>query len=202
MAAISPIPPFPQLADRAAGVYNSKSYAFGTHLADVFPAEANALVLEVNAAALAAADAATSASESAGQAGVMASDAGIMASAAEANANFKGRWAALAGALALPASVAHGGVTWQLLEPAANVAAEVPGVSAKWQAVSPYMSGDTIVTARALTPPAWLPCDGALYLQASYPKLFAVLGLLGSGVEGDSPWTSRTISNGDYKGIT
>ncbi len=29
-------PPFPALSDRAAGTYNSKAYAFGTHMADVF----------------------------------------------------------------------------------------------------------------------------------------------------------------------
>ncbi len=33
---LTDIPSFPALADRAAGTYNSKAYAFGTHMADVF----------------------------------------------------------------------------------------------------------------------------------------------------------------------
>lgn len=43
--AVQPVPPltdvpaFPALSDRAAGTYNSRAYAFGTHLADVFNGE-------------------------------------------------------------------------------------------------------------------------------------------------------------------
>lgn len=49
MATISPIPPFPELADRAAGTYNSKAYAFGTHMGGTFPGEMNAVAGEVSA---------------------------------------------------------------------------------------------------------------------------------------------------------
>lgn len=51
-------------------------------------------------------------------------------------ANFKGLWSALSGPLTVPASVAHVGKVYVLLQDAANVAAEVPGVSSKWAEVS------------------------------------------------------------------
>lgn len=51
-------------------------------------------------------------------------------------ANFKGLWSALSGPLTVPASVAHVGKIYVLLQDAANVAAEVPGVSSKWAEVS------------------------------------------------------------------
>ena len=38
--------------------------------------------------------------------------------------------------------------------------------------------GDTLTTARALTAPDWLYCDGGVYLQSSYADLYAELGLL------------------------
>ena len=49
-----------------------------------------------------------------------------------------------------------------------------------WTAVFPSSSaiGDTLTTAVALSAPEWLPSDGAVYLQSSYPDLFGLLGLL------------------------
>ena len=41
------IPDFPALSDRAAGTYNSKAFAFGTHMADVFNGEVAALAANV-----------------------------------------------------------------------------------------------------------------------------------------------------------
>ena len=41
------IPDFPALSDRAAGTYNSKAFAFGTHMADVFNGEMAALAANV-----------------------------------------------------------------------------------------------------------------------------------------------------------
>ncbi len=41
--ALTAVPPFPALADRGAGTYNSKAYAFGTHLSDTFNDELAAL---------------------------------------------------------------------------------------------------------------------------------------------------------------
>ena len=49
-----------------------------------------------------------------------------------------------------------------------------------WTAVLPssFALGDTLTTAVALSSPEWLPSDGAVYLQSSYPDLFGLLGLL------------------------
>ena len=47
--AISPVPPFPALSDRADGSYNSKAFAFGTHMGSTFVGEINALVANMNA---------------------------------------------------------------------------------------------------------------------------------------------------------
>lgn len=91
-------PPFPSLADRAAGTYNSKAYAFGTHMADTFNAELIAVAesAEANAADAAAsaataetkaqeaADSATAAGLAAGNATDAASDAVSASNAAVA----------------------------------------------------------------------------------------------------------------------
>lgn len=45
--ALTDTPEFPALSDRAAGTYNSKAYAFGTHMANVFNAELAALAANV-----------------------------------------------------------------------------------------------------------------------------------------------------------
>ncbi len=50
-----------------------------------------------------------------------------------ASANFKGAWSTLTGALAVPASVFHGGAFWVLLSDVADVTAKVPGVAAEWK---------------------------------------------------------------------
>ena len=41
-----------------------------------------------------------------------------------------------------------------------------------------FAIGDTLTSARALASPEWLPSDGAVYLQSSYPALFALLGFI------------------------
>lgn len=51
---------------------------------------------------------------------------------AQAMANYKGAWATLTGALAIPASVLHQGTFWALSASIANVATETPGVSSSW----------------------------------------------------------------------
>lgn len=42
--AYTAVPPFPQLSERRLGTYNSKAYAFATHMSSVFMAELGALV--------------------------------------------------------------------------------------------------------------------------------------------------------------
>lgn len=39
-----------------------------------------------------------------------------------------------------------------------------------------FETGDILDSSRALAAPDWLKCDGSLYLQASYPALFAKIG--------------------------
>lgn len=43
-----------------------------------------------------------------------------------------------------------------------------------------WQVGDVIQTARTLSAPDWLPCDGSVYLQSSYAGLYAELGMLGN----------------------
>lgn len=59
------------------------------------------------------------------------------AAVALASANFKGPWAALAGAAAVPYSVYHLSRYWMLLSNLANVAAKTPGTDVEW-ALIPY----------------------------------------------------------------
>lgn len=55
------------------------------------------------------------------------------AQAAYINANFKGAWSGLTGALNKPAMVTHAGQRWVLLNNLANVTTSTPGVSADWE---------------------------------------------------------------------
>lgn len=155
MATLSPIPPFPALADRAAGTYNSKAYAFGNHMGAVFQPEMEALLPELQAAATASAG-------------------------AIAAAHYKGPWASLTGPLAIPASVFHGTAVYMLTESVANVAAEVPGVSAKWIAVSaaPVLELISTTNATAVATVEWTNFEA---LAATYSHLeLHCSGVLGS----------------------
>lgn len=66
-----------------------------------------------------------------------AAEAAASAALAESTANFKGLWSGLTGALALPASVEHNGVNWQLLNPLADVTTSEPGATADWSEINP-----------------------------------------------------------------
>ena len=48
-----------------------------------------------------------------------------------------------------------------------------------------WQVGDVIQTSRTLSAPAWLPCDGGIYLQASYAALYAELGLIANVMPGE-----------------
>ena len=67
-------------------------------------------------------------------------------SVAVAAANFKGDWSSLTGPLDIPASVAHQGVVWVLLEDVGDVAAVEPGVSSVWLSV-PDIASDADIHA-------------------------------------------------------
>lgn len=77
---LTDIPAFPALADRATGTYNSKAYAFGTHMSDVFNSEILALANNVL-------DNADAAAASATLAGEKVTEASGFADAAQASAN-------------------------------------------------------------------------------------------------------------------
>ena len=135
--AITPLPDAPLPSDSTAE-FNSKAFAFVAAL-DPFVTEANALALEVESDANAAA-----VSEAA--AAISATDAEAAAGSATSAANFKGAWATLSGALAIPASVSKSGTIWTLTESVADVTAEVPGVSSKWIAAT-FSTGKAIAMA-------------------------------------------------------
>lgn len=97
------------------------------------------LAPKANALAEATFDNATDAQASATAAAASATTAHNAEVAAMSSTNFKGDWAGLSGSLTPPASVAHLGRTWNLLEPIANVTTEQPGVSSKWRAYDVVM---------------------------------------------------------------
>lgn len=80
--------------------------------------------------------AATAAAGSATASALSAASALAYKDLAAGTANFKGSWSALTGALAVPASVYHNGLTWVLLSNLANVTTAEPGVSASWVVAS------------------------------------------------------------------
>lgn len=157
-------PDFPALSDRATGTYNSKAYAWATAIqgstgpnihAIALTAKDNAddAALSTTAAAaqvVLAADQVSLAAAQALEASDQADRAQGMADAAIANAAYKGDWASLSGALAVPATVTHSGDRYVLLSNVANVTAHEPGVSAVWekltQAQEKLVSGTNIKT--------------------------------------------------------
>lgn len=91
---------------------------------------------EVDADAAAAANSALQSQNSASASDASAALALSYKDLAAGTANFKGSWSALTGALAVPASVYHNGLTWVLLSNLANVTAAEPGISASWVVAS------------------------------------------------------------------
>jgi hypothetical protein len=123
---MTPIPPFPQYPSRAdpPEEFVAEADSFLAHF-PTFRGAANVLGSEMDVAAANTAlleayatDAATAATAA--------------ATVASGVANYKGDWSTLSGPLAIPASVAHSGRIWTLVRSVADVAAQVPGVSADW----------------------------------------------------------------------
>lgn len=162
------VPEFPALGDPS---FNSKAYTWGTWIQTLVTWITN-VVADAYQNALSAFESATSASASAAS-----SEASSLASAG--SSNFKGDWSALTGPLNRPASVAHAGRTWLLLQDIANVASATPADgSAYWRAydlflplvavagtsqtaVSGYHYSLNNAAASTLTLPA-LPSEGAM----------------------------------------
>lgn len=112
---ISTLPPAPLRSDAAnADTYTETMETFVAAL-PIFSTQVNNTLTNVNAAAI----------------------------AALASSNFKGSWAALTGAMSIPASVLHTGTLWLLVINTSDITADEPGVSAKWlnlASVSGYVS--------------------------------------------------------------
>lgn len=112
---ITTLPPAPSRADAAnADTFTEIAETFVAAL-PVFSTQVNNTLTDVNAAA----------------------------SGALASSNFKGSWAALTGAMSIPASVLHDGALWLLVSNTSDITADEPGVSAKWldlSVVSGYVS--------------------------------------------------------------
>lgn len=138
---LAPAPDVPNSNDPEV-TFDSMFEAFFAYLRNTF-------VSTVNAIAAACFSNATSAqaSATAAQASAAASDASALVSIG--SSNFKGDWAALTGALNKPASVAHAGRTWLLLDNLADVTAAVPGVSASWRAFDALLPVIPVTTAYA-----------------------------------------------------
>lgn len=101
---ITTLPPAPSRADAAnADTFSEIAETFVAAL-PVFSTQVNSTLTNVNAAAM----------------------------AAIASANFKGSWASLTGAMSIPASALHEDTLWLLVTNTSNIAADEPGVSAKW----------------------------------------------------------------------
>lgn len=117
---------------------------------DVSVSAAAASASAAAASASAAATSASTASEAAETAGASAlsaeddaasaltSKTAAAASAFQAETtlaitNYKGRWSALTGSLAVPASVTHDSLFWSLVQNVTDVSANVPGTSAVWK---------------------------------------------------------------------
>jgi len=129
--------------------------------------DAQAAQAAAAASATAAADSATLAGQKVGLAADQVGLATTQANNAAASAISAQAYAQAAGAAVGPPPVAN-----RFL---GTDGAGVPG----WKeiVIPPAFSvGDILDSSRTLTVPDWLTCDGAVYLQASYPALFAKIG--------------------------
>lgn len=123
------VPEFPALGDPS---FNSKAYTWGTWI--------QTLVTWITDVVAAAYQNALSAFESATSASASAASAEASSLASAGSSNFKGDWSALTGPLNRPASVAHAGRTWLLLQDLANVASATPADgSAYWRAYDLFL---------------------------------------------------------------
>ena len=152
-----------------------------------FVARGNSLV---NTASTHVDDATTQANNAAAS----AANAQIYAAAAQSAAGLP----ALAGHANAPLQVKPdaSGVKWLGIGVPSGVAALDPnGLVPAAQLPTVFNTGDTITTANAPASPAWLKCDGSVYLQSNYAVLFAKLGILSNP---GAPWTQRTLPTNAY----
>ena len=67
---------------------------------------------------------------------------------------------------------------------------------AEWNRIRPLKTGALLQTCETLSAPDWLQANGSVYLQASYPTLFALVGII---EDGGPTWTAQSgaLSNSE-----
>lgn len=176
--ALTAVPVFPALSDRAAGTYNSKAFAFGTHMADKFNGELAAVagnVLNNAGEALAAATTAGQAATTAVAAAALLQDASSYAESALASKQAAAQSELAAGQSATSAAQAKASVDASMAQIAGGPVVSFNGMTGIINVKVPT-TGDVVVSARGdYAAPAYLPCDGGTYLRTSYPALAAMI---------------------------
>jgi len=176
--ALTAVPAFPALSDRAAGTYNSKAFAFGTHMADKFNGEIAAVAGNVqhNAGeAIAAATTAGQAATTAVAAAALLQDASSYAESALASKQAAAQSELAAGQSATSAAQAKASVDASMAQIAGGPVVSFNGMTGVINVKVPT-TGDVVVSARGdYAAPAYLPCDGGTYLRTSYPGLAAMI---------------------------
>jgi hypothetical protein len=140
--------------------FSDKADAFLGHF-PIGQADQNTLVTWLNSTAgqayqnaLEAAASATAADLSADDAAQSVIDANQVLSSAYAQANYKGAWSSLTGALNIPASVSHDNGVWLLTTNLANVAASEPAIgNANWLLIYSRATDLQVETGVAYTNP-------------------------------------------------
>lgn len=171
------VPEFPALGDPS---FNSKAYTWGSWVPT--------LVTWITGAVSKAYQNALSAFESATASAASAAASEASAVTSLGGSNFRGDWAGLTGGLNKPASVAHAGRLWLLLDNLADVTAAVPGVSASWRAY------DVVLPLVHVTTAAQTAVAGYNY-SLEYAGA-TTLTLPAAPAEGAMVWV--TVANGRY----
>lgn len=179
---------FPTNADRTAGTFNPKVVAWGdsTRAQSVRDRE---IALTAYTNAVAAFEAAVAAGESEEEAAASALAAFNEAARSQIEANRSEAGAASAWAAAAAAGAAAG-LPSMVGKAGMSLTVNAAGNGVEWKAVG-FEVGGVYVGAKKPTLGTWLDTD-AIYLQASYPALFAALGLVASL----PVWTSRFTPTG------
>lgn len=183
---ITTLPAAPTPAD-STSVFNDRAFTLVAALAN-FVTEVNATALDVDADA---ATATTQAGVATTQAGVATTQAGVaLGHATDAGAAQTAAEAAQAAAEAAVATLPPGTINDLLVGPTTAWSSEKTNAEIL---LAKNYPGDVLRTARALSAPEYLPCDGAAYLKSSYPDLDGEIGFLC-----DAVWTERTSSYSSY----
>ena len=168
---ISALPAAPTPAD-STPVFNDRAFAFVASLAN-FVTEVNATALDVDADA---ATATAQAGVATAQAGVATTQAGIaLGHATDAGAAQTAAEAAQAAAEAAVATLPPGTIDDMLVGPTTAWSSEKTNAEIL---LAKNYPGDVLRTARVLSAPEYLPCDGAAYLKSSYPDLADEIGFV------------------------